>query len=258
MCIWSLELLWCLVLGLWCLNQMFLFFFPYNIPARTISPQHDRNMTAKIINSSTAQLLEHHVRQLLACRQCPEMKKPVVSGGAVVSRVILVGQAPGDKEPVLGRPFAWTAGKTLFRWFHEAAGMSEAAFRSTIYMAAVCRCFPGKKSTGGDRVPAPDEIQNCSIWFKREVEILQPRLVIPVGKLAIGQFIPLQKLDELIGRQFTVTHAGHQFDLIPLPHPSGASPWHRMEPGKTLLKQALKLIVNHSAFQALRPVCGSV
>src|SRR5437868_13778033 len=99
----------------------------------------------------TARRLDEHVEQLRACRLCPEMHAPVVSGGAVVSRVLLVGQAPGDKEPVLGRPFAWTAGKTLFRWFHEATGMTEASFRATIYMAAVCRCFPGKKVAGGDR-----------------------------------------------------------------------------------------------------------
>ena len=179
------------------------------------------------------------------------MRQPVVSGGAVVSKVMLVGQAPGDKEPVLGRPFAWTAGKTLFRWFSDAAGMSEQAFRSSIYMAAVCRCFPGKKSTGGDRVPAPDEIQNCSLWLKNEIKILEPELVIPVGKLAIEQFIPPQKLDMIIGKKMRVNHAGWHFDLIPLPHPSGASPWHRMEPGKTLLGRALKLIVAHPAFQEL-------
>jgi uracil-DNA glycosylase len=196
--------------------------------------------------------LTRHVDQLLACRRCPKMQRPVVSGGPVVSRVMLVGQAPGDKEPLLGRPFAWTAGKTLFRWFEEAAGMNEAAFRSSIYMAAVCRCFPGKKATGGDRVPAPEEVQNCSSWLHREIEILRPALVIPVGKLAIGQFLPPGKLDETIGRRFQVTYAGHALDLIPLPHPSGASPWHRMEPGKTLLKQALGLIADHRAFRTLR------
>jgi uracil-DNA glycosylase len=179
------------------------------------------------------------------------MNPPVVSGGPVLSPVLLVGQAPGDKEPLLGRPFAWTAGKTLFRWFHESAGMSEEQFRASIYMAAVCRCFPGKKATGGDRVPSPQEVQNCSIWLKREVAILKPRLVLPVGKLAIEQFLPLQKLDAIIGRKLTVTYAGHEFDLIPLPHPSGASPWHRMEPGKTLLKEALQLIVKHPAFQEI-------
>ena len=61
--------------------------------------------------------LERHVRELRACTRCPRMQGPVVSGGAVASKVLLVGQAPGDKEPRLGRPFAWTAGRTLFRWF---------------------------------------------------------------------------------------------------------------------------------------------
>jgi uracil-DNA glycosylase len=199
----------------------------------------------------TGRLLAAHVRRLRACRLCPQMRPPVVSGGAVVSQVLLVGQAPGDKEPVLGRPFAWTAGKTLFRWFHESSGMTEETFRSTVYMAAVCRCFPGKKSTGGDRVPSPLEVQNCSSWLQREIQLLQPRLVIPVGKLAIAQFIPAQKLDALIGRKIRATFAGHNFDLIPLPHPSGASPWHRMEPGKTLLRHAMRLISAHPAFQEL-------
>jgi uracil-DNA glycosylase len=195
-----------------------------------------------------AKKLAVHVEQLRQCRLCCRMYPPVVSGGPVVSRVLLVGQAPGDKEPKLGRPFAWTAGKTLFRWFNETAGVSEDRFRSTIYMAAVCRCFPGKNPQGGDRVPSPEEVENCSRWLTAELKLLQPGLVIPIGKLAIAQFLPLQKLDTIIGRQFTVTRDGIRFDLIPLPHPSGASPWHRMEPGKALLKNAMKLIVKHPVF----------
>ncbi len=196
--------------------------------------------------------LSLHVKKLRACRVCPNMHPPVVSGGPVVSRVLLVGQAPGDKEPKLGRPFAWTAGKTLFRWFNEAAGMSEEQFRASRYMAAVCRCFPVKNPGGGDRVPSPKEVLNCSVGLKRELKILKPGLVVPVGKLAIAQFIPLEKLDRIIGRKFTVTREGVAFDLIPLPHPSGASPWHRTEPGKGLLRQALKRIVKHRAFVSLK------
>ncbi|MFA5361713.1 MAG: uracil-DNA glycosylase family protein [Candidatus Omnitrophota bacterium] len=192
-----------------------------------------------------------HVDRLRACRRCPRMNPPVVSGGPVLSRIILVGQAPGDKEPKLGRPFAWTAGKTLFGWFSEAAGLNEEEFRARIYMSAVCRCFPGKKQTGGDRVPSPEEVFNCALWLKRELAILRPALVIPVGKLAIEQFLPLQKLDQIIGRRFKVTRDGLCFDVIPLPHPSGASPWHRMEPGKSLLKRALRLIAGHSAFKGM-------
>ena len=82
--------------------------------------------------------LTAHVKKLRQCRKCRQMHPPVVSGGAVVSKVLLVGQAPGDKEPKLGRPFAWTAGKTLFRWFNETVGISEAQFRASIYILTRC------------------------------------------------------------------------------------------------------------------------
>ena len=176
----------------------------------------------------------------------------MVSGGAIASKVILVGQAPGDKEPLLNRPFAWTAGKTLFGWFEQACGISEREFRSRVYMAAVCRCFPGKNPGGGDRVPSEEEIANCAGWLRQEVAILRPRLIIPVGKLAIAQFIAVDRLDEVIGTQRAINFAGHRLDVIPLPHPSGASPWHRMEPGKTLLRRALKLIAAHPAFYKIQ------
>jgi uracil-DNA glycosylase len=191
--------------------------------------------------------LKRHVAELLRCRRCPRMKSTPVSGGAVVSDVMLIGQAPGPREPVLQRPFAHTAGKTLFRWFEEFCGMNEAAIRSTVYFAAVCRCFPGKSSGGTDRVPAPDEIRNCSSWMNDEIEILRPRLIIPVGRLAIMQFIDCVKLEKVIGRKFRVERAGHRCDVIPLPHPSGASPWHKISPGRELLQKALLKVARHSA-----------
>jgi uracil-DNA glycosylase len=180
------------------------------------------------------------------------MLPPPVSGGPVVSDVILIGQAPGIREPVLNRPFAWTAGKTLFRWFEEFCGMNEAAVRSKIYFAAVCRCFPGKAPGGGDRVPMPDEIRNCSSWMDDEFKLLRPRLVVPIGRLAIAQFLPFEKLDEVIGRKFRAQRAGMDVDLIPLPHPSGASPWHKLSPGKELLGKAMRKIARHPAIRALK------
>jgi uracil-DNA glycosylase len=180
------------------------------------------------------------------------MQPPPVIGQAVYSQVMLVGQAPGDKEPIRQKPFAWTAGKTLFQWFQDACGIDEATFRSRIYMAAVCRCFPGKKPRGGDRVPSAEEIATCSRWLQAEMELLKPALVLPVGKLAIAQLMDYHAMEVHIGRQWRCTYAGHTFDAIPLPHPSGASPWPRVEPGKTLLQQALQLIAAHPAFAAVR------
>ena len=195
--------------------------------------------------------LNDHVAHLLKCRRCPRMRSTPVSGGAVVSHVMLIGQAPGPREPVLQRPFAHTAGKTLFRWLEEFCGMNESTVRSTIYFAAVCRCFPGKTPNGGDRVPAPDEIRNCSSWMNDEIAILRPRLIIAVGRLAISQFIDCAKLEDVIGRKFRAERAGHSFDLLPLPHPSGASPWPKIPPGKRLVERALKLIARHPAIKDL-------
>src|SRR5438093_12419427 len=93
---------------------------------------------------------EQHAASLLKCRRYPRMQSSPVSGGAIVSDIMLVGQAPGPREPVLQRPFAHTAGKTLFRWFEEFCAMNEAAVRSQIYFAAVCRCFPGRNHGGPD------------------------------------------------------------------------------------------------------------
>jgi uracil-DNA glycosylase len=185
------------------------------------------------------------------------MRSNPVSGGPVLSKVMLVGQAPGVKEPVLGRPFAWTAGKAMFKWFEQTAGVAEQEFRETVYMAAVCRCFPGKNGHGGDRVPSNEEVKQCSRWLRAELAILKPELVIAVGKLAIGQFLEqLPLLTELIGRIYPLEKFGHSFDLIPLPHPSGASPWHRIEPGKTLTLKAMTLICEHRAWKQRVPDSG--
>lgn len=180
------------------------------------------------------------------------MIPPPVSGGAIVSKIILIGQAPGVREPLLKRPFAHTAGRTLFRWFEEFCGLSEMEMRAKIYFAAVCRCFPGKAPGGSDRVPNPREIHNCSSWMNDELDILRPRLVIPVGRLAIARFIPVAKLEDVIGRSFSMQKNRRSFDLIPLPHPSGVSPWHKISPGKTLLGKAMRLIAAHPAVAEIK------
>jgi uracil-DNA glycosylase len=204
-----------------------------------------------VIPSREQVALNRHIAQLVKCRRCRRMKSTPVSGGAVVSDVMVIGQAPGPREPVLRRPFAHTAGRTLFRWFEIFCGMNEAAVRSKIYFAAVCRCFPGKSSSGTDRVPAPDEVRNCSSWMDDEISILKPRLVIPVGRLAIAQFIECTKLEKVIGRKYRAKRAGHEFDLVPLPHPSGASPWHKIPPGRQLLEKAMRKIARHAAMREM-------
>ncbi len=86
---------------------------------------------------SKVTLIAKHQAELGACRLCSKMIPPVIIGEPVNADILLVGQAPGDKEGGLGRPFAWTAGKTLFKWF-ASIGVDESVFRQQVYMSAVC------------------------------------------------------------------------------------------------------------------------
>lgn len=173
---------------------------------------------------------------------------PVVHGPQVLSEIFLIGQAPGPREGSFGRPFAWTAGKTLFRWFYEATGADEETVRRKVFISAVARCFPGKAKGGGDRRPDDDEIASCRQWLEAEVKVLRPRLLLPVGTMAIEQVLHEKgQLKDFVGKLLRREYLGAPVDIICLPHPSGASTWHRMEPGIGLLKKALKLVGKHPA-----------
>jgi len=138
----------------------------------------------------------------------------------------------------------------MFGWFQEALGTDEATFRARVYIAAVARCFPGKASGGGDRRPDRDEIARCERWLERESAILEPELLIPVGTLAIERVLGTKEpLVDVIGARTRWRWYGRDVDVIALPHPSGASPWHRIEPGKGLLKKALAMLAKHPAMR---------
>jgi uracil-DNA glycosylase len=188
--------------------------------------------------------------ELDGCSACPKMIGPVVHGPPVSSRVMLVGQAPGPREGSFGRPFAWTAGRTMFGWFERALGVDEETFRARVYIAAVARCFPGKAKGGGDRRPDTEEVERCEQWLVREVQVLKPELVIAVGTLAIDRVLGLRSpLVEVVGTSRRTRWHGREVDVLPLPHPSGASPWHRILPGKALLMRALDCLAEHPAMR---------
>ncbi len=188
-------------------------------------------------------VLDDHRSALAACRRCglDAGIQPILSQ-ARRPAVMIVGQAPGKVECEGGKPFAGRAGRTLFRWL-ERAGIDEAAARDRIYIAAVTRCYPGPSPSGrGDRVPSPAEQANCAQWLEEELRIIRPRLIVPVGKLALARFLPPLPLDKLIGRTHDITHAGGRCTAIPLPHPSGASSWIHQGNHPKLLARAIALL----------------
>ena len=166
---------------------------------------------------------------------------------------MLVGQAPGPHEVEDRRPFAYTAGRRLFSWF-EPFAVDEAAFRGSIHMCAVIRCFPGRDpKAGGDRVPSADEIANCGAHLDRELRLLRPQLVIAVGTLAAQALIGQSELKSIVGKKHRAERAGQKFDVIVLPHPSGRSTWLNKPENRAQLARSLERITKHPAWKATFP-----
>lgn len=198
-----------------------------------------------ILPTDLAPALDAHRRALAACRRCaatlPPGARPVVSH-AVAPRVMIVGQAPGPSEAEGGRPFVGRSGRTLFRWLADA-GLPEPEARAAIQIAAVTRCYPGPHPGGrGDRVASPAERAACAPWLDRELALVRPALVLPIGRLAIDRFLGPRPLAALVGAVHEVTVAGVAMRVVPLPHPSGASGWLNAPAHRELLEDAVALL----------------
>ena len=150
----------------------------------------------------------------------------------------LVGQAPGPTERISRRPFSGRAGKELDRWMLTAGFGSPDEFRRLTYIAALMRCFPGRNAAGnGDLRPPPAGIANCAHWLEAELRMLQPKVLILVGQMAINRFLGPGRLEARIGKQF-----GADPVIVPLPHPSGTSRWLNDPANRERLAAALALI----------------
>ena len=155
--------------------------------------------------------------------------------GASAQTAWIVGQAPGIVEGEEGRPWRGRAGQTLRRWL----AMDEERFYATFYCSSVTRCYPGRHPSGrGDRPPSPRELELCRFWLDWELQLLGPRLVVPVGGLAIRRVLGISRLAGCIGSRFELGEAV----AVPLPHPSGASGWLNSLENRKCLQEALELL----------------
>jgi uracil-DNA glycosylase len=173
------------------------------------------------------------------CRACAEAGYPLESlpvvEGRPGQRAYLLGQAPGVLEGAERRPWRGRAGQTLRRWL----ALDEEAFYETFYCASVTRCYPGRAAgSRGDRVPTPREQELCSFWRDWELRLLRPRLVVPVGGLAVRRLLGPLSLLACVGERFELAGAS----VVPLPHPSGASGWLNVSENRARLERAIALV----------------
>lgn len=191
-------------------------------------------------------------REIAACRACAqagffvEPSPVVVNQPTMQPEVMLVGQAPAAAARSRGKPFSGQAGRTLFRWLAQA-GFSEDEFRARCYFTAITKCYPGPARGRGDRVPSARERELCRPFLERELALIQPKLILTVGRIATAHFL---------GGDIAFTAAiGQAFErdgrvILPLPHPSGVSRWTNDARNRERLAQALLLLRRYGAQRA--------
>ncbi|HTI70299.1 MAG TPA: uracil-DNA glycosylase family protein [Candidatus Limnocylindria bacterium] len=156
--------------------------------------------------------------KVLACVQCPHLastRKNVVFGvGDIHSPLMFVGEAPGADEDIQGEPFVGKAGELLTRII-GAMGLS----RSTVYIANVLKCRPDTTGQAfGNRKPTPEEMNTCLPWLQKQIDIIQPKVMVALGATAV---------EGLLGKSpVTITRLRGQWQtyrgipLMPTYHPS--------------------------------------
>ena len=185
-------------------------------------------------------------RRMLECRRCVaagiRVESLPVANPRARADAILVGQAPGIREREHRRPFAGDAGARLRRWLAPAGLGDEAAFYGRLHVTSVAKCFPGKRRGGSDLPPSPGMLRTCRPWLVRELELVEAPLVISVGAMALAHLAPAAGLNAVVGEQLQTVDGR---PLVPLPHPSGASPWPHLPGNRERLERALALIAGH-------------
>jgi len=127
---------------------------------------------------------------------------------------VFVGEAPGRQEDLQGTPFVGGAGK-VFDDLLASIGL----LRVDVYITNAVKSRPVVgASPGRNRTPTRAEIAACAPWLAEEIQIIQPKLVVTLGQVALGQFLPRRKLSEIHGQP----QSTDGMTILPLYHPAMA------------------------------------
>jgi uracil-DNA glycosylase family 4 len=196
-------------------------------------------------------------RNIRACRACVSAghisdAAPILHGNSA-ARVMVIGQAPGATAAERPLPYSGATGKTLRAWLARASFPDDAFHDpNRFYLTSLTKCFPGKALQGaGDRAPSRREIALCATHLRAELQLVQPELILALGRLSIEVLIPSQRrrtLTDIIGSAYPaeLPAAGNAL-VLPLPHPSGVSRWHNLPENRARVDAALAWLARERA-----------
>ncbi len=167
------------------------------------------------MTDNPAEALEQEILTCTRCRLSEGRTRAVPGQGPVPARVLLVGEAPGEQEDRTGRPFAGRAGKVL-----DALLASIGLSRTGVFITSILKCRPPK-----NRDPKRDEIALCTPYLERQIALLRPSVIVPMGRFSASVImdlfgIPGGKISEIHGKPVRVIAPHGPVIIFPVYHPA--------------------------------------
>lgn len=160
---------------------------------------------------SQSALVEELYQEVRGCQRCvlAETRTHAVPGeGALDAEVLLIGEAPGMHEDRQGRPFVGQAGQFLDELI-AAAGLT----REQVYICNVLKCRPP-----GNRDPLPPEIAACNDYLERQIALIDPKVIVTLGRYSMSRFFPQQTISRIHGQAREIDNRV----VVPMYHPAAA------------------------------------
>lgn len=160
---------------------------------------------------SAEETLAKIASEVSVCTKCAlheTRKKGVPGEGPADAEIMFIGEGPGFHEGEQGRPFVGASGKFLDQLL-EQAGLT----RADVFIANVVKCRPP-----GNRDPQAEELDACNAYLEAQIEAIDPSIIVTLGRISMGKFIPGVKISAVHGRMHKV---GERF-VIPMFHPAAA------------------------------------
>jgi len=162
-------------------------------------------------------LIDNEVRGCRKCRLWKTRKTAVPGEGNINSDVIFIGEGPGYWEDVKGRPFVGAAGNLL-----DETLLKTGFSRGDVYITNIVKCRPP-----ANRDPHPDEIESCTPYLDRQLELIKPRFIVTLGRHSASYILSkigydIRGITRARGRIYEGELRGFNFRVIPTFHPAAA------------------------------------
>jgi DNA polymerase len=157
------------------------------------------------------EVMQEITQQVSACENCRlhlSRKRSVPGEGPLNAEILFIGEGPGFNENEMGRPFVGQAGKFLDELIGHAGFK-----REEVFITNVVKCRPPE-----NRDPMPDELSACAVYLDKQIETIDPRVIVTLGRFSMARYFPLARISAIHGKPAW----SNERLIVPMFHPAAA------------------------------------